>query len=322
MVGFARLANLHSEVRVDIAIEITELRKTYRGKKGAKVEALQGLSMLIMRNEAFGLLGPNGAGKSTAIKILIGLIRPSSGSFSIQGISGGSQDIRRHIGYLPENPAFFESLTGKEFLSYVGRSYGMPTTTIHKRSSDLLEQLDLVAAAKRPIRTYSKGMIQRIGLAQCLLHDPQILILDEPMSGLDPTGRMLVRDMLLQLRRAGKCILMSTHIMYDVETICDRVGILSRGSLQCIESIEKINTEGITSYRISVEGISQQSLHMLEETGAVTLLDRTGSHCLLLVPRERLESVLRIITAEQNARILLIDPVRKGLEELFAAVTQ
>lgn len=307
---------------MNIAIDIKDLKKQYRGKKGEPIEALRGLSMQVMQHEAFGLLGPNGAGKSTTIKILIGLIRPSSGYFNIQNVSDRNEDMRRLIGYLPENPSFFDNLTGSEFLTYVGQSYRMTMNAIALHSAQLLEELDLAAAANRPLRTYSKGMIQRIGLAQCLLHDPQILILDEPMSGLDPIGRMLVRDILLRLKREGKCILMSTHILNDVETICDRIGIIARGELQCIDSIEKINTEGITAYRVSIEGAADALLSKLGTTASVSILEHTVTHALLIIPRNHIESALHLITTEKNVSISLIEPIRKGLEELFAAVTK
>ncbi|MGD0845639.1 MAG: ABC transporter ATP-binding protein, partial [Geobacteraceae bacterium] len=175
------------------AIDIRDLSKTFRGKKGSRVEALKGLTLSIDTGEVFGFLGPNGAGKSTTIKIIMGLIRSTSGSALIMGHPTGSPVARRQVGFLPENPAFYDFLTAEEYLNFVGQAFGMAKPLLEKRTDEVLALLELIEARKRPMRGYSKGMVQRLGLAQVLLHDPDVYILDEPMSGLDPLGRALVK---------------------------------------------------------------------------------------------------------------------------------
>ncbi|MEM4711326.1 MAG: ABC transporter ATP-binding protein, partial [Candidatus Woesearchaeota archaeon] len=207
-------------------ISIENLSKIYKVKRKEKVEALKNLNLEIYKGEVFGFLGPNGAGKTTTIKLLMGLIYPTSGCFYINGIKNTSNEYKKYVGYLPENPSFYDYLTGEELLHFVGKIYDMDEDTIFERTEKLLKTLDLYDARNRYIRSYSKGMVQRLGIAQCLLHDPDIYILDEPMSGLDPIGRILVRDIILELKSKDKCVFMSTHILNDIETICDRVGII------------------------------------------------------------------------------------------------
>ncbi|MCM2359024.1 MAG: ABC transporter ATP-binding protein, partial [Geobacteraceae bacterium] len=231
-------------------IEITNLSKTFKGKRGSRVEALKGLSLTIEAGEVFGFLGPNGAGKSTTIKTLMGLIYPTSGRAQIMGVDVTSHLARKHVGYLPENPAFYDYLNAEEYLSFTGAVFGMPEAAVIRESERVLRQLELWEARKRPIRSYSKGMVQRAGLAQVLLHDPEVYILDEPMSGLDPIGRALVKGIIAELKGRGKSVFFSTHIIADVETVCDRVGIINKGSLQSVEEVRSVLLEGITGYRV------------------------------------------------------------------------
>jgi ABC-2 type transport system ATP-binding protein len=187
------------------AIKTEALSKTYlKGLRQRKVLALNNLSLTVADGEIFGFLGPNGAGKSTTIKLLCDLIRPTSGRASILGLDVRRPEARRQIGYLPENPNFYAFLTGWELLEFHGTLHGMVQSLIQEHGKGLLEMLELVDAAKRPLRTYSKGMVQRLGIAAALIHDPQVLIFDEPMSGLDPVGRKLVADLMLDMRDRGK----------------------------------------------------------------------------------------------------------------------
>jgi len=199
------------------AIEITELCKVFKGKKGAVVEALKGISLSVGQGEVFGFLGPNGAGKSTTIKCLMGLLKPTFGSASIMGRPISDPAARQAVGYLPENPAFYEYLTAEEYLLFVGRVFKMPEALLARRTEEMLKLLELWDARRRQMRGYSKGMVQRLGLAQTLIHDPDVYILDEPMSGLDPIGRALVKEIILDLKKRGKCVFFSTHITDDVE---------------------------------------------------------------------------------------------------------
>ena len=285
------------------AIEISGFSKTYKGKKGSRVEALKDLSLSIGCGEIFGFLGPNGAGKSTAIKALLGLITPTGGSASIMGVSSTTHLSRLKVGYLPENPAFYDYLCGEEYLSFVGRTYRMPEQLLKESSEKVLKLMDLWDVRRRPLRGYSKGMVQRLGLAQVLLHDPEVYVLDEPMSGLDPIGRALVKDIMLDLKRRGKCVFFSTHITSDVESVCDRVGILLQGVLQRVERVETIMTEGITGYTIRSS-----------EPG-------TGAVEELFVAKERVgEAVARALAAGRD--ITLVEPKRKNLEEFFLDIVQ
>jgi ABC-2 type transport system ATP-binding protein len=222
-------------------LEVTDLRKTFRiGFFRKRVEAVRGISFNVGEGEIFGLLGPNGAGKTTTIKTLMGLISPTSGSFRIMGEDGSRTAVRRHIGYLPENPYFHEYLTPRELLDFYGRLAGLNRAEIDERRDALIEQVGLADAAKRPLRKFSKGMLQRIGLAQALIARPRLLVLDEPMSGLDPIGRKFVADLMADLNKGGTTILFSSHILSDVERLCHRVVILNKGLVAAEGRIEDL----------------------------------------------------------------------------------
>jgi ABC-2 type transport system ATP-binding protein len=300
------------------AIRTERLSKTYKGKKGKQVEALKNLNLEIFKGEVFGFLGPNGAGKSTTIKLLMGLVFPSSGSFSINGIEGSHMRNKSVVGYLPENPSFYDYLTGEELLSFVGKTFGMRDENIYIESERVLKLLDLHDARERPIRSYSKGMVQRLGLAQCLIHDPDILILDEPMSGLDPIGRILVRDIILNLKSQGKCVFMSTHILNDIETICDRVGIIVNGELRHVESIRDIMSKGIKGYLITFNNISNRLGAFLRSVGEEVNMRQDSAS--FLVKQDTLESALAEIVRDAGTSLRIIEPMRRGLEELFTEI--
>ncbi len=212
------------------AIHFDNVKKTFR--HGIKRQVvLHGMSLAVNRGEIFGFLGPNGAGKSTAIKLLLNFIRPDRGSISVEKFVVGRDRFQHFIGYLPEAPCFYENLTGLESLWFASKASGVQRKDIRKRALDALRRLDLEEAGKWPVRTYSKGMKQRLGLAMALVHDPRIFILDEPMSGLDPLGRRLIADLMFELREKGKTVFFSSHVLSDVERLCDRVGILHKGDL-------------------------------------------------------------------------------------------
>jgi ABC-2 type transport system ATP-binding protein len=286
------------------AIEIENLSKTFKGKKGGRVDALKSLSLTVEAGEVFGFLGPNGAGKSTTIKTLTGLISPTSGTVRIMGVDARSHLSRKHIGYLPENPSFYDYLSAEEYLSFVGASVSMSEAVIAKESKKVLQLLGLWDVRKRPIRSFSKGMVQRLGLAQVLLRNPDIYILDEPMSGLDPIGRALVKDIILDLKKEGKCVFFSTHITADVETICDRVGIIVQGALQKVDDVQSILTEGITGYAVRFR-----------------TKDGGASCNEVLVATEELT---RFLTDAQSKGddVILVEPRRKNLEEFFLAMVK
>lgn len=281
------------------AIEFYDLRKTFKGKKRARVEALKGVSLAVTKGEVFGFLGPNGAGKSTTIKILLGLIRPDGGKAMVLGVDSRSPKARSRVGYLPENPAFFDYMKGEEYLDFVGNCFGLDKVTIRERSSAILKRLELWDARKRSVRSYSKGMVQRLGIAQVLLHDPEVYILDEPMSGLDPVGRALVKDIILELKNSGKSVLFSTHVTADVETVCDRVGILINGTLQSVEHVQTMLTEGIVGYRVRL------NMGRGEE--------KSAEHH---VPKESLTDFI-VACQARGDEVALIEPLRKDLEAFF-----
>lgn len=212
------------------AIRIEGLRKTYRtGFFGRKVPALRGVDLDVRHGETYGLLGANGAGKTTTIKVLMGLLYADGGDIAVLGRPLGDRKVRQRLGYMPENPYFYEYLTARESLRFYGKLQGVSREVIERVGGELLERLDLGAAANRRIREYSKGMRQRFGVAQALVNDPELVVLDEPLEGLDPRGRRLLKDLFLELRERGKAILFSSHILADVEEISDRVCVLHQG---------------------------------------------------------------------------------------------
>ena len=291
-------------------IKTEKLCKTFRGKRGTKVEALKSLNLKIYPGEVFGYLGPNGAGKSTTIKILTGQLAASGGDARILGIPAKEPASRKNVGYLPEHPALYEFLTAREYLRSVGQVYGLGKVEIESRSSEVLEKLDLQEAVDRRIRYFSKGMVQRLGLAQALLHDPDLYILDEPMSGLDPVGRALIKDIILELRRKGKTVFFSTHIIADVEAVCDRIGIIARGKLRAESLVQELLKKSTTGYRFSIEGKSLGTLSPFAETSP------EGISKTFFVPFEKLEIFMKKVF-ETDCRILSMEPCRQSLERFF-----
>ena len=282
------------------AIEITGLCKQFTGKRMTKVDALKGLDLNIATGEVFGFLGPNGAGKSTTIKLMMGLLRPTSGSAQIMGMDASQAESRRHVGYLPENPAFYDYLSAEEYIAFVGSQFKMEMSLLARRSEDVLKRLDLWEARKRPMRGYSKGMVQRVGLAQALVHDPDVYILDEPMSGLDPIGRSLVKDIILDLKKRGKCVFFSTHITDDVEKVCDRVGVINKGVLLVVECVETILQRGVEGY-------------------SVLVVNSDGKKEELFVDKSGLQEFIERSTTDQLS-IEKIEPRRKDMEAFFLEI--
>lgn len=225
-------------------IETKDLRKVYRTGFWLRSAppSLKQCSLSIFKGETFGLLGPNGAGKTTLLKLLLGIIRPTAGEATLMGEPAGDTEVKSRIGYLPENPYFYDYLTGWEFLSYTAGLFGITGRAQKQKISELLDlvQLDRHSATKKQMRRYSKGMLQRVGMAQALMNDPEIVFLDEPMSGLDPTGRFQIREIILALKAQGKTLFFNSHVLSDVEKICDRIAILDQGEIICIGDIKKL----------------------------------------------------------------------------------
>lgn len=293
------------------ALEIKGLSKIYTAKKGKSVVALSGLNLDVSQGEIFGFLGPNGAGKSTTIKAIMGLIRPSSGEISVAGIPISDPSARRKIGYLPENPSFYEFLSGREYLEFIGRSFQLSNDLITQRVNMVLLKMELSEAADRPIRSYSKGMVQRLGLAQTLIHDPDLYILDEPMSGLDPLGRVLVKKLINDLKQQGKTVFFSTHITADVEAVCDRVGVIINSELRAIDKVEHILEKGIQGYNIHIR-------HMVNATpfSGFASSEREAGVREYYVPRSIFKSFMDLVV-KSDCEVDLVEPVRRNIETFF-----
>jgi ABC-2 type transport system ATP-binding protein len=297
-------------------IRIDGLVKVYKkGLRRQKVLAVDDLHLTVAEGEIFGFLGPNGAGKSTTIKVLCDLIRPTLGRATILGRDVRDPEARRRMGYLPENPSYYPFLTAWELLRFHGELRGMGFAALRARDGELLTALELADAAHRPLRTYSKGMVQRFGIAAALIHDPQLLILDEPMSGLDPLGRKLVIDLMADLRNRGKTIFFSTHILADVETICDRIGVLVGGKLVYEGTMEAVRSSAIRHYEVMFDGDPAKVSALAWPVPAEPR--RQADLNVLEVRPEHFETAIRLLL-DQGLRITRIEPKRERLEELFA----
>ncbi len=295
------------------AIEIENLTKDYPfGFLHLKKKtSLEGLTMSVEDGEVFGFLGPNGAGKTTTIKLLVGLIFPTAGTAHILGKSISDISMHADIGYLPEQPYFYDYLTAAELLDYFARIHDVSSQERRLRVDHMLKKVGLETARKIQLRKYSKGMLQRVGLAQAILHDPKVVILDEPMSGLDPVGRREVRDIILELKQAGKTVMFSTHILSDAEMLCDRVGVIVGGKLRGVGAPDEI------------VGMKAQAMEILFEyagaAGLQPLLSKatqTGKRYRMQVSEADLYATLQQLGGT-GAKILSVSQVKSTLEEYF-----
>lgn len=238
-------------------VQTSELSKVYRTGfwLNQKIESLKNCSLTVYKGETFGLLGPNGAGKTTLLKTLLGIVRPTSGRAWLLGSAIGNVQVKQRIGYLPENAYFYDYLTGWEFLQFTAGLFGIPADVQQRRIPHLLDLVGLSQAAtrKKQLRQYSKGMLQRVGMAQALINDPEVVFLDEPMSGLDPMGRYQIREIILSLKAQGKTIFFNSHVLSDVEKICDRIAILAEGELICTGSLFELLGAG-DAYQVKGKG--------------------------------------------------------------------
>jgi ABC-2 type transport system ATP-binding protein len=296
------------------AIETEHLAKEYpHGFLHLKRKtSLEDLTMQVQDGEVFGLLGPNGAGKSTTIKLLMGIIFPTAGSARMLGKP--ASDVRMHgdIGYLPEQPYFYDYLTAAEVLDYFARLHGYSAAERGERVEKMLKKVGLETAGKMQLRKYSKGMLQRVGLAQAILHDPKLVILDEPMSGLDPVGRREVRDIILELKKAGKTILFSTHILSDAEILCDRVGVIAGGKLRGVGSPGEI---------VGVQTLAMEILFELAERKAMAgrflaNATKSGGGYRLSVAEKELYAALDELGAA-GAKVIAVAQIKPTLEDFF-----
>ena len=301
------------------AIEIQGLSKNYAvgfWKKQIR-PALKSLDLKVNVGETFGFLGPNGAGKTTTLKLLMGIIFPTAGSATILGKDLFDPEIKRKIGFLPEQPYFYDYLSAPELLDYYARLSGVSATQRRQRITELLGRVGLGDVGNKQLRKFSKGMLQRVGIAQAIIHDPEVVFLDEPMSGLDPLGRHEVRELIQQLKDEGKTIFFSTHILSDAETLCDRVAVIHKGELRGVGVVNDFRssiaekTEIVWVGAATLSAVSQMALenHVTSDTVRAT------------VQSADLDRVLEKLR-EQHARLISVTPVHRTLEDYFLAKTR
>ncbi len=294
------------------ALWIQGLSKTYKTHFWDRpVVGLHGLDLQVERGEVFGFIGPNGAGKTTTIKILMGLQRATSGQARILGVDHTLQESRDKVGFLPERPYFYQHLTAWELLDMYGALYGLEAATRRQRIGALLERVDLAHAAKQPLKGFSKGMLQRAGVAQTLLSDPELVVLDEPMSGLDPMGRGLIRDLILEERDRGRTVFFSSHILADVEELCDRVGIMVKGQLRGCGTVSELVGARVREVDVVYQGPTPEGLPGRRLHGH-------GDRAAQRVSPEALQQALAQLQSA-GAAVLEVKPHRMHLEEVLAA---
>ena len=299
-----------------VVIKTENLTKVFKvGLTGRRVTALNDLHLEVKRGEIFGFLGPNGAGKTTTIKILMGLIYPTEGKAWIMDRELGDVEVKSHIGFLPEQPYFYDYLTSNEFLEFYGQLFGLERKELRTRIKSLLALVGLEKAADIQLRKFSKGMLQRIGIAQALINHPELIVLDEPMSGLDPIGRKDIRDIILRLKEEGKTIFFSSHIIPDVEMICDRVGILMNGELVNVGRLDDIIDAKIKYIDIITSRIDREALFHMPDI-EVSVYDAWNHVSIRVRDENKLDRVLEIIK-DGRGKIISVIPQRETLEEHF-----
>jgi ABC-2 type transport system ATP-binding protein len=300
-------------------IEITNLTKDYEVGffRKRKVRALDGLTLSIDGGQIFGFLGANGAGKTTTLKLLMRLIFPTTGSARILGHDIQDVDMHQRIGYLPENPYFYDYLTAREFLDYCAEIFGLPGTERKRRTADLLARVKL--DEKRwdtQLRKFSKGMLQRVGLAQSLINDPEIVFLDEPMSGLDPVGRREVRDLIGALRDEGKTVFMCSHILSDIEVLCDRVAILKCGRLAQVGYLDELRRTNDGPSRMEVVATGTEAAVLQQHLPETEISPTPRGLRIEIASEDEIEGVLAALR-KTGGKVVSVQPIKQSLEELF-----
>lgn len=298
-------------------VKVERIRKTFRvGFWRKRVEAVREASFSVRRGEIVGLIGPNGAGKTTAMKMMMGLVTPDAGSVEMFGASAHDVRSRTRLGYLPEGPYFYEHLKPQELLKFYGQLFGLGGKELERRGDELLELVGLSHAKDRPIRKFSKGMRQRVGIAQALINDPELVILDEPQTGLDPTGRKEVRDLIAHLRDDGKTIMFSSHILPDVEAVCDRVIVMSQGRVVDEGALSDLTGDQISGWEVVVRAphpVEHELALQVEPRGEATLLRFAGELDVAKVVAE--------LTAQPDTDLLSVNPERMDLEQIYLRET-
>jgi ABC-2 type transport system ATP-binding protein len=301
-----------------VAIEIQNLTKDYEVGfwRKRKVRALDGLSLSVEPGQIFGFLGANGAGKTTTLKVLMGLIYPTGGTARILDRDISDTSMHARIGYLPENPYFYDYLTAREFLDYCAQLFGQDRSARSRRTEEILARVNLEKKSwDRQLRKFSKGMLQRVGLAQALVNDPEIVFLDEPMSGLDPVGRREVRDLIASLRTQGKTVFMCSHILSDIEVLCDNVAILKAGRLAHSGSLDELRARESALIEVIVTGTDAASMN--QQLGSTAKVTTTASGLRIEVADEKEVDEVIAALRKANGKLVSVQPVRQSLEELF-----
>ena len=297
-------------------LQVEELRKSFRGEMSfARREVLHGVTFYAGGGEILGFLGPNGAGKTTTIKVILGLARPDSGRVSIFGRPAGERSVMARTGYLPENPYFYPHLTLREFLHFCGRMSGVDGRSIGRLVGETAERVGLASSLGLRLKGFSKGMLQRAGLAQTILHDPDLLILDEPFSGLDPLGRAMVRDLLLELKGRGKTVFFSSHILPDMEALCDRTCIIREGIIVRSVGLDELMRMEKGMVEITVRNCDRDAIDAVGDY-VDSMVERGEDMTLLVKSREFVRAVVQGLY-HQGAEILRIEPQHATLEEIF-----
>jgi ABC-2 type transport system ATP-binding protein len=298
----------------DLAIETTHLRKEY----GPKV-AVKDLTLQVLRGEVFGFLGPNGAGKSTTVKMLLDLVRPTSGEIKLFGQSPGNTRMRAKVGFLPEHFRFHEWLRATEFLMFHGKLYGLSAAVLNERIPQLLDLVGLSDSAQMRLSKFSKGMLQRIGLAQAMLNKPDLILLDEPTSGLDPLGRRLVRDIIRQLKAEGTTIFLNSHFLSEVEITCDRVAFIKAGQIVHIDTMAHLLNQA-TEVVLRVDAWKPDLLAALEKLG--TQLQLNGTSLSMMVANQEVVPEIAQLISQHGVKLYELSPRKKSLEEIFVSTIE
>lgn len=311
---------------MEYAVEIKNLSKEYETGflKKKRIRALDDLTLNVAPGQIFGFLGGNGAGKTTTIKTLMRLQFPTEGSAKILGHDISDVSMHARIGYCPENPYFYDYLTAREVMDYLGELFGMDKVARRTRTEELLTAVGLDEREwKKQLRKYSKGMLQRVGLAQSLINDPEVVFLDEPMSGLDPVGRREIRELIAGLRAKGKTVFMSTHILSDIEALCDEVAILRRGKLAASGRLDDLlmSDEASRALEVNVHGVLADAIReQIEFIAGASIEPRPNGAVIQIVDESDIDAVLAV-TRESGGRLASIHPVKQSLEELFVKET-
>ncbi len=298
-------------------LQINNLSKTFHDWEHLRfrpIPVLKGISLEVQRGEIFGFLGPNGAGKTTTIKTLMGIIRPTSGTARILGhdLVEHSQEVKKRTGFLPENPYFYDYLKVGEFVEFCGSLFGQDRATRRRRTAELLEMVGMAHAANLPLRKCSKGMLQRTGIAQSLINDPDFLVWDEPVSGLDPLGRKEIKDLMLDLRRRGKTIFFSSHILPDAEALCDRVAIIIDGEVNTIGTLPELMKDAVSWVEIVAENLKEGFKYREATVEAVA-----NQTIIKIRDNKELDKILKVII-QKKARVISVTTQRENLETYFA----